>query len=89
MVEGRQRLAGAWGAGGGCRGEQWARADCVELLSRIGQVNTVWGVQEKEQSKVLDEALEKGSRIWLWEKTGTRSAPGSVAKGTEVGCLVS
>lgn len=37
----------------------------------------------------MGEALEKGSRMQLWERTGPRSTPGSVARGTEMGCLAS
>lgn len=64
-VKGRQRLAGAWGAGGRCRGEQWARADCVELLSRIGRSIPCGACRKKNRArfwmKLLRRVPEYGS----------------------------
>lgn len=77
-MEGR-RLGGAWEEGEA----QWARFECVYVL-RTRQVNPKEG-----WSKVLGKVLEKGPGMWLWERTGPRLTPGSVARGTEVGCSVS
>lgn len=83
MVKGRQKLGGVWGGGK----EHWARLDCVCVLrwDRAGQCKR----GEKEWSKILGEALEKGSSIRVCERTRPRSTLGSMARGLEMGSLMS